>query len=226
MQTVHLSNFEFDLHQRSVRLTIIAYATVCLIIIMTAATFALALLYTALLSGLATLLYWIIRKSQVRYTLTATHFQQHNFRGGWVVKWNNIREISQCTYDIDGWHQPLPWIGIRLKSYTPYLDSICPRIISEILLSQRGLLYLGMKQHNAQMSEFEDIVLDPSLFKSEGGKVYSGLLAMLANRMRYQRNYHGYDLFISMSDLGIHGDELIGMARRYIAAAEPDHPPQ
>ncbi|WP_139342963.1 DUF2982 domain-containing protein, partial [Vibrio gazogenes] len=144
MQTVHLSNFEFDFQQRSVRLTIIAYATVALLIIMTANTLSLALVYTALFFGVAVLLYWLLRKSQVRYTLTATHFQQHTFRGGWVIKWNNIQEINQCTYNIDGWHQPLPWVGIRLKSYSPYLNSICPRIISEILLSQRGLLYLGM----------------------------------------------------------------------------------
>lgn len=221
MQTVHLSNFEFDFQQRSVRLTIIAYATIALLIIMTANTLSLALVYTALFFGVAVLLYWLLRKSQVRYTLTATHFQQHTFRGGWVVKWNNIQEINQCTYNIDGWHQPLPWVGIRLKSYSPYLNGICPRIISEILLSQRGLLYLGMKQHHIQLSEFEDIVLDPSLYRSADGQLYSGLLAMLANRMSYQRNYHGYDIFIPMSDLGIQGDELIGMARRYIAAAEP-----
>jgi hypothetical protein len=78
-----------------------------------------------------------------------------------------------------------------------------------------------MKQHHIQLSEFEDIVLDPSLYRSADGQLYSGLLAMLANRMSYQRNYHGYDIFIPMSDLGIQGDELIGMARRYIAAAEP-----
>ena len=51
-------------------------------------------------------------------------------------------------------------------------------------------------------------------------KDYSGLQAMLANRMKYQRGFHGYDIFISTHDLNISGEEFIGLARRYLAAAE------
>ena len=43
---------------------------------------------------------------------------------------------------------------------------------------------------------------------------------MLANRMRYQRGYHGYDIFISTNDLKMTGEEFVGLARRYLAAAE------
>lgn len=72
--------------------------------------------------------YWLMLKGQVAYTLTATHFQQHFYQGGWVVKWNNISQIGVCSYEREGWHQPLPWVGIRLKHYAPYLNSICPRL--------------------------------------------------------------------------------------------------
>jgi hypothetical protein len=38
--------------------------------------------------------------------------------------------------------------------------------------------------------------------------------------MKYQRGFHGYDIFISTQDLNMSGEEFIGLARRYLAAAE------
>lgn len=163
----------------------------------------------------------MIKKSQVTFTLTASHFQQHLFKGGWVVRWRNIESIGICSYQQDGWHQPLPWIGIRLKHYSPYLDAICPRIATEILLSQRALLYLGARQNHCE-ERFEDMVLDPQPYTSKAGKQYDGLQAMLANRMKYQREFYGYDVFISASDLDREADEFVGLTRRYLAAAEPE----
>ena len=129
--------------------------------------------------------------------------------------------IGICHYDQEGRQQPLPWIGIKLKHYSPYLDSICPRIATEILLSQRALLYLGAKQ-SQQGTQFEDIVLDSKPYKNTQGEQYSGLQAMLANRMRYQRSYFDYDIFISAHDLDRSAEEFVGLARRYLAAAEPE----
>lgn len=206
--------------------------------------------------------YYLMLRSRVMFTLTPTHFQQHFYKGGWVLKWSNIEKIGMCTYEQEGWHQPLPWVGIKMKDYSPYLDSICPKITCELLLSQRALLYLGAKQAGKE-SNFEDMVLDSSHYRTrctENGcvelsqyeeskntdkvsfsaqqtqmdadssdkannhnaviKDYSGLQAMLANRMKYQRGFHGYDIFISTHDLNISGEEFVGLARRYLAAAE------
>ncbi|WP_341663280.1 DUF2982 domain-containing protein [Vibrio sp.] len=164
---------------------------------------------------------WLVHKSTVSYTLTATHFQQHLYKGGWVVKWNNIGKIGICHYDNQGWQQPLPWIGIKLKQYSPYLESICPRIATDILLNQRALLYMGMKQ-SILNANFEDIVLDAQPYRNEHGIEYHGLQAMLANRMRYQRSYFDYDIFISANDIDRSAEEFVGLARRYLAAAESE----
>ncbi|WP_257974131.1 DUF2982 domain-containing protein, partial [Vibrio parahaemolyticus] len=178
----------------------------------------LSVILMAIIVGFAVLM---IKKNQVTFTLTASHFQQHLFKGGWVVRWRNIESIGICSYQQDGWHQPLPWIGIRLKHYSPYLDAICPRIATEILLSQRALLYLGARQNHCE-EKFEDMVLDPQPYTSKAGKQYDGLQAMLANRMKYQREFYGYDVFISASDLDREADEFVGLTRRYLAAAEPE----
>lgn len=162
---------------------------------------------------------WLIKTSIVAYTLTATHFQQHFYKGGWVLQWHNISKIDICQCQHQGWYQPLPWIGIRLKHYSPFLDSICPRITTEMLLSQRPLLYVGLQQQQ-QVTQFEDIVLDPSPYVTSNGEQYIGLQAMLANRMHYQRQFFGYDVFISTSDLDRPAEEFVGLLRRYLAASQ------
>ena len=223
MQTVHLSNHRFDVSAPWVRRICIFLITLTLIAAMFfAQTIYQAIAIITLALCLALVTRWILRISQVDYTLTASHFQQHFAKGGWVVKWTNISRIGICDYQrADGWNQPLPWIGIRLKSYAPYLDSICPRLASDILMNQRALLYLGAQQHRKPLA-FEDIILDSEPFVDDTGTVYKGLLAMLANRMRYQREFFGYDVFISAADLDRSEEEFVGLTRRYLAAAEPD----
>ncbi len=221
MQTLHLTNQPFQISSHTNQWMGGIAVIACLILFLYAPGWQQALLtIIAIAIGLG-FTYILILKGTVKYTLTATHFQQHLFKGGWVVKWTNISQIGICHYDNDGWQQPLPWIGIKLKTYSPYLTSICPRIATEILLSQRALLYMGAKQHN-QGSRFEDIVLDSHEFQEQNGEHFTGLQAMLANRMRYQRGYFDYDIFISAQDLDRSAEEFVGLARRYLAAAEPD----
>lgn len=221
MPTVHFANHDFSLSSPYAKLIGFASLVIAIGFIIWSpswqqAVIAILALVILLLTG-----YWLICKSRVGYTFTPTHIQQHFSRGGWVVKWNNISKVGICTYQQEGWHRPLPWIGIKLKNYSPYLDAICPRIATEILLSQRALLYLGACQHQ-QQTRFEDMVLDSRLYREEQNKSYSGLMAMLANRMTYQRHYFDYDIFISSNDLDRSAEEFVGLARRYLAAAEPD----
>jgi len=221
MQTVHLTNQPFVFSSITVKWLTGIFTLGCLFLLLYAPGWQQALLTAVTVAALIGFGYVLILKSTVRFTLTATHFQQHLFKGGWVIKWTNVQKIGICTYAQEGWHQPLPWIGVKLKHYSPYLTSICPRVATEILLSQRALLYLGAKQHQ-QGQNFEDIVLDSHAYLNSDGREFKGLLAMLANRMRYQREYYDYDIFISTNDLDRSPEEFVGLLRRYLAAAEPD----
>ncbi|NOI57741.1 DUF2982 domain-containing protein [Vibrio coralliilyticus] len=221
MQTLHLTNQPIRLSSPIAKILATIASIVLISLVMFSPDFQQAVLTLVAILSMLGFGYLLILKSTVSYTLTATHFQQHLFKGGWVVKWSNVSKIGICQYDQEGWQQPLPWIGIKLKHYSPYLDSICPRIATEILLSQRALLYLGAKQ-SQQGTQFEDIVLDSKPYKNTQGEQYSGLQAMLANRMRYQRSYFDYDIFISAHDLDRSAEEFVGLARRYLAAAEPE----
>ncbi|SON48330.1 DUF2982 domain-containing protein [Vibrio tapetis] len=218
MPTQHLSNISFDFGSPINKKVGVAAVLLGLLLFVVMPTPALALLIWC---GIVTLLgvaYFLIEQARVRFTMTDTHFQQHLFKGGWVVTWSNISEISLCHYQKDGWCEPMPWIGIRLKDYSPYINSICPRITTQILLEQRALLYLGAKQ-KGELSKFEDMVLNGDPHISSSGEQFRGLAAMMANRMRYQRQYWGYDLFISESDLDRPIEEFVGLTRRYLAAS-------
>ncbi|MDH5923414.1 DUF2982 domain-containing protein [Vibrio splendidus] len=272
MDTRHLTNFSLPSFTRSYRILAVVLGFVCLIVALYSDNPKLLIVGAFCIIALLGTGYYLMLRSRVMFTLTPTHFQQHFYKGGWVLKWSNIEKIGLCTYEQDGWHQPLPWVGIKVKDYSPYLDSICPKITCELLLSQRALLYLGAKQAGKE-SNFEDMVLDSSHYHArctESGcvelnrykesqntdevifndsqtqtspdssheskshkstshksnaqnaviKDYSGLQAMLANRMKYQRGFHGYDIFISTQDLNMSGEEFIGLARHYLAAAE------
>lgn len=221
METLHLTNSQFKSDSPINRLILLLAALITLFLVVISPGWKQAMLSVILMAIIVGFAVLMIKKSQVTFTLTASHFQQHLFKGGWVVRWRNIESIGICSYQQDGWHQPLPWIGIRLKHYSPYLDAICPRIATEILLSQRALLYLGARQNHCE-EKFEDMVLDPQPYTSKAGKQYDGLQAMLANRMKYQRKFYGYDVFISASDLDREADEFVGLTRRYLAAAEQE----
>ncbi|TMX70871.1 DUF2982 domain-containing protein [Vibrio rotiferianus] len=221
METLHLTNSQFKADSPINKLIMLLVVIITLFVVLIAPGWKQAMLSVVLMAVIVGFAIMMIKKSQVGFTLTQSHFQQHLFKGGWVVRWQNIDSIGICTYEQEGWHQPLPWVGIRLKHYSPYLDAICPRIATEVLLSQRALLYLGARQNHCE-TKFEDMVLDPAPYINQKGILYEGLLAMLANRMKYQRQFYGYDVFISTSDLDREADAFVGLARRYLAAAEPD----
>ncbi len=222
METLYLTNSHFKSDSPITRITLLIIDLITLSLVLIATSWKQAILSVIVMCIIVGFIIMMIKKSQVAFTLTATHFQQHLFKGGWVVRWRDIESIGICHYhQQEGWYQPLPWIGIRLKHYPSYLDAICPRIATEILLSQRALLYLGAKQNKCE-DKFEDMVLDPTPYNASDKKQYKGLLAMLANRMKYQRNFFGYDIFISASDLDREAEDFVGLTRRYLAAAESD----
>ena len=76
-----------------------------------------------------------------------------------------------------------------------------------------------IKQGNHPHHQLEDILFDDSPFITQDGKQFLGLQAMLANRMRYNRELLGFDFFISDDVIDRPVNDFIGLLRRYKAAA-------
>ena len=155
----------------------------------------------------------------VGFTLTFMHCQYHSHYGGWTTTWHNIANIGHATLGSQGWQTSLPWIGIRLKNYDDFIRRICPRVASRILLEQRVLLIMALKYNAYERHQLEDILFDDSPFTTQNGESFRGLQAMLANRMRYNRELFGFDFFIADDVIDRPIADFIGLLRRYKAAA-------
>ncbi|MGR5061527.1 DUF2982 domain-containing protein [Photobacterium sp. DNB22_13_2] len=156
---------------------------------------------------------------ELSFTLTFMHLQFHSHCGGWLARWKNIDTISQASIAKDGWHQPIPWVGVKLKDYEEFIKAICPRVATKLLIDQRILLIMAHKGIDNPHFEIEDIMFDDNHYITQSGNVLKGLQAMLANRMRYNRELIGYDFFISEDFLDRPAADFAGLARRYLAAS-------
>lgn len=160
----------------------------------------------------------VIYNPKISMTLTAMHLQQHTNKGGWTMRWSNIADINQVY--LPHLDDSLPWVGIKLHHYNSFLDAICPRMASKIIVEQRILLVMAFKYQPIDKYQLEDILFDDTPYTTETGKRYTGLLALLANRMAYQRELLGFDVYISAEELDRPIPDFVGLARRFLAAAE------
>ncbi|MGF1723891.1 DUF2982 domain-containing protein [Photobacterium nomapromontoriensis] len=157
---------------------------------------------------------------ELTFTLTFMHIQFHCQHGGWVARWKNIDKIGQAEIGVDGWYQPIPWVGIRLKEYEEFIEAICPRVASKLLIEQRVLLIMAHKSQRAEFNQqIENILFDDKPFVTTSGRRLKGLQAMLANRMRYNRQFLGYDFFISEDLMDRPAADFAGLTRHYLAAS-------
>ncbi|QIA62983.1 DUF2982 domain-containing protein [Vibrio astriarenae] len=217
MKTMHLSNREKITQSMVLKLVAIMIGLALLFLFLAAPSINTALISLFVAVIAVGMTYHIMRKAYNGFTLTPTHLQQHRVKGGWVLSWHNIERIGQCEEDVDGWRRPLPWIGIKIRDYSPFVESICPRLAVELLMEQRALLYVGVASKNRE--KFQDLVLDSKHYQV-GGRVFKGLQATVANRMDHMRAAYGYDIFIAEGDLDRPLEEFIGLSRRYLASAD------
>ena len=94
MQTLHLSNQPLNLNSPIIKLMMWMLVIVLLFLFIFSPGWQQSLLTTITVLSVLGFGYLMIKKATVCYTLTPFHFQQHLFKGGWVVKWSNISEIG------------------------------------------------------------------------------------------------------------------------------------
>ncbi|WP_051275614.1 DUF2982 domain-containing protein [Aestuariibacter salexigens] len=133
--------------------------------------------------------------------------------GQWTVDWDNIQRIDVPRVFEGLEHKDLNIIGIRLKDYAPLLDSISPRLATNILMEQRPLLLQNRDPNCASGTCFGDDLIESDRFKLSDGTAIRGIKAMLANRMTKLREQLGYDLYISASELDRQAGEFVQLLR-------------
>ncbi|WP_318486117.1 DUF2982 domain-containing protein [Photobacterium leiognathi] len=177
------------------------------------------ILTTLIIASCAVALIRLICASKYIFTLTFMHCQYHSRYGGWSTPWGNISQLGTAQIDRQGWQQPLPWIGVKLKDYDEFICNISPRLAARMIIEQRILLIMAIKNSEEDNHVIEDILFDDEPYQGHNGCIFKGLRAMLANRMHYNRQYLGFDFFISEDALDRPMNDFLGLLRRYKAAA-------
>lgn len=155
-------------------------------------------------SIVALLIAWFkYREPEFSFLITkASVFYKHR-HGQWQLDWHNIQrmDVPKITHGLE--QKSLDMVAIKIKDYSVFLKETSPRLMTNILMEQRPLLFYNMSTSGdcASGSCNSDDMLEHDYFKDSNGVEYKGIQAMFANRMLKLRTRLGYDLFIAGTEL-------------------------
>ena len=139
-----------------------------------------------------------IREPEHSIALSREEIVYSHRHGQWQLSWKNLQRVDTPMVDKGLSKEPLQLVGFRMKDYKPLLESISPRLASNILIEQRPLL---LQSNCSTGTCYSENMFEDDRYKCEDGTEYKGIKAMLANRMKRLREMLGYDLFINASEL-------------------------
>ncbi|MDF2178642.1 DUF2982 domain-containing protein [Aliiglaciecola sp. CAU 1673] len=162
-------------------------------------------------SLVAILIGWFkIREPAYSVALTKEKLRYEHRKGQWQLDWTNIQRVDIPRVSRGLEQQDLAMVGIRIKHYEPLLETISPRLASNILMQQRALLL----QDSCKTGQcYSENLVEGETFKGENGRQYRGIQAMFANRMRRTREILGYDLFIDVAELDRPATDFVNLLR-------------
>lgn len=161
--------------------------------------------------------------NRVSLSLTNYHLQHHSSRGGWCLQWHNIIQLGQPSIYVNDFEQPLLYIGLKIKDYKPFLESICLREANQLIIHHRKLLKLVIQHAQREIEDVESLLFNADDYQTQSDEIYTGMLALLAHQMKALRDYYGYDIFISADDFDMSIDDVLGKLRQKKASAKGIH---
>jgi hypothetical protein len=168
-------------------------------------------------SIVALLIAWVkYREPQFSFLLSRTSILYKHRHGQWQLDWNNIQrfDVPKVTHGLE--LKPLDMVAIKIKDYSVFLKNVSPRLITNILMEQRSLLFHEMSSSNdcATGNCHSDDILEHDYFKDINGIEFKGIQAMFANRMTKLRARLGYDIFVAGSELDRPTQEFVNLLRQ------------
>jgi hypothetical protein len=165
----------------------------------------------------AFLIAWVkFREPPFSFLLSKTSILYKHRHGQWQLDWQNIQRMDVPKISSGLGQNHLEMIAIKIKDYPVFLDSISPRLMTNILMEQRPLLFqeTGQSKDCAKGSCYSDDLLENDYFKDISGREYRGIQAMFAHRMAKLRNRLGYDIFVAGSELDRPEQAFIDLLRQ------------
>lgn len=168
-------------------------------------------------SLVALLIAWFkYREPQFSFLLSRTSILYKHRHGQWQLDWHNIQrvDVPKVTHRLA--HTPLDMVAIKIKDYSVFLNQVSPRLMTNILMEQRPLLFHEMSASKdcATGGCQSDDMLEHDYFKDHNGTEFKGIQAMFANRMTKLRARLGYDIFVAGSELDRPEQEFVDLLRQ------------
>lgn len=168
-------------------------------------------------SLVALLIAWVkYREPQFSFLLSKSSIVYKHRYGQWQLDWSNIQrvDVPKVTHELD--FKSLEMVGIKIKDYSVFLEKVSPRLMSNILMEQRPLLFYSMSASKdcATGGCSSDDMLEDDHYKDSNGVEYKGIQAMFANRMTKLRARLGYDIFVAATELDRQEQEFVDLLRQ------------
>jgi hypothetical protein len=168
-------------------------------------------------SLVALLIAWVkYREPQFSFLLSKTFILYKHRHGQWQLDWSNIQRVDVPKVNHGLELKSLEMVAIKIKDYSAFLEKVSPRLMTNILMEQRPLLFQEMPSTKdcATGSCHSDDMLEHDYFKDSNGAEYKGIQAMFANRMTKLRARLGYDIFVAGSELDRPEQEFVELLRQ------------
>ena len=162
----------------------------------------LAAIFLTSASIVSLLIGWFkVREPQFSIEISPQEIRYHHRLGNWLLQWDNVQRID-CPRVQQGLEQvELEAVGFRIKDYGAFLNHVSPRLATHLLMEQRPLLLHRDEQNCKTGACFEQEMFDDKHYTTADNQTFTGVKAMLANRMSQLRQLLGYDVFIAASDI-------------------------
>lgn len=155
-------------------------------------------------SLVALLIAWVkYREPKFSFLISRTSIIYKHRHGQWQLDWQNIQRVDVPIVSHGLEHRSLDMVAIKIKDYSVFLTKISPRLMTNLLIEQRSLLFHEMpasKDCDTGSCPSNDM-LEHDYFKDDNGIEYTGIQAMFANRMTKLRARLGFDIFVDGSTL-------------------------
>ena len=168
-------------------------------------------------SLIALLVAWFkYREPQFSFLLSRTSIIYKHRHGQWQLDWRNIQrvDVPKVTHGVG--HKSLEMVAIKIKDYSVFLEQVSPRLMTNILMEQRPLLFQerSVTKDCATDGCHSDDMLEDDYFKDSNGTQYKGIQAMFANRMTKLRARLGFDIFVAGTELDRPEQEFVDLLRQ------------
>ena len=176
-------------------------------------------IFTVSFSFVMLLISWVkYREPSFSFLLSKQAIQYQCRHGKWKLEWDNVQRVDVPSTNRGMLNQKLDMVGIKLKDYKPFLSEVSPRLMTNILMEQRPLLFHGLTNEELKSCKTGQCgageLLEDDSYKGPDGTVYKGIQAMFANRMVKLRDRLGFDIFIASSDLDRSEAEFVALLKQ------------